>query len=99
MQRRLAAGDRERADAAFERGDALLEHGDGWIGDAAVYVAADLEVEQAGGVLDVAEDVARRLVDRHRARTRHRIGPLAGVQGQRVELQEIGVGHAALPAV
>ena len=32
MQRRLAAGRRDRADAAFERGDALLEHRAGRIG-------------------------------------------------------------------
>ena len=36
MQRGLAGGDRERADAAFELADALLEHRGGRIGDAAV---------------------------------------------------------------
>ena len=97
VQRRLAARHRERADAAFEGCDAFLEHRHGGIGDAAVDMAADLEVEQAGGVLDIAEDIGGRLVDRHGARAGHRIGPLARMQRECVKLEEIGVGHEALP--
>ena len=62
----------ERARALLQRRDPLLEHRDGRIGDAAVDVAADLEVEQARGMVDVAEDERRRLVDRHRARAGRR---------------------------
>ena len=86
----------ERARALLQRGHPLLEHRDGGIGDAAVDVAADFEVEQAGGVIDVAEDERGRLVDRHRPRAGDGIGMLAGVQRQRVGLQELGVDHEAL---
>ena len=99
VQRRLAARHAQRARALLERRDALLEHGDGGIGDAAVDVAADLEVEQARGMIDVAEHEGRRLVDRHGARAGDRIGMLAGMQGQRVGLQELGFDHGASPTV
>ena len=63
------------------------------IGDAAVDVAADLEVEQARGMVDVAEDEGRRLVDRHGPRAGDRVGMLARMQRQRVGLEEFGVDH------
>jgi hypothetical protein len=47
MQRGLACGHRERADAAFELGDAFLENGGGRIGDPAVAKAVGLEMSKA----------------------------------------------------
>jgi hypothetical protein len=47
MCRPPAARHAERARALLQRRHALLEHRDGRVGDAAVDVAADLEVEQA----------------------------------------------------
>ena len=82
MQRRLAAGGRHRADAAFQRRDALLQHGDGRVGDARIDVPGPLQVEQRGRVLGVVEHVGGGLVDRHGARAGGRIGPLAGMQAQ-----------------
>ena len=99
VQRRLAARHAQRARALLQRRHALLEHGDRRIGDAAVDVAADLEVEQARGMVDVAEHEGRRLVDRHRPRAGDRIGMLAGMQGQRIGLQELGFDHDASPIV
>ena len=93
MQRRLAAGGADGADAALERRDALLEHGDGGVRDPRIDVAGALEIEQRGGMIDVAEDVGRRLVDRHRARAEDRVRMLARMQAERVEFQEFGVGH------
>ncbi len=52
-----------------------------------------LQVEQRGGVVGVAEDIGGGLVDRHRARAGGRIGLLAGMQAQRVEMEELGIGH------
>ncbi len=99
VQRRLAARHAQRAGALLQRRHALLEHRDGRIGDAAVDVAADLEVEQAGGMVDVAKHEGRRLVDRHRPRAGDGIRVLAGMQGQRVGLEELGVGHGISPTV
>ena len=93
VQRGLPARHAQRARTLLQSGDTLLEHRDGGIGDAAVDVAADLEIEQARGVVDVAEHEGRRLVDRHGPRAGDGIGMLAGMQRQRVGLQELGVGH------
>ncbi len=93
MQRRLSARHAQRARSLLQRGDSFLEHRDGGIGDAAINVAADFEIEQAGGVVDVAEHEGCRLVDRHGPRAGDGIGMLAGMQRQGVGLQELGVGH------
>ncbi len=93
MQRRLAARGADRADAALERREPLLEHGDGGIGDARIDVAGLLEIEERGGVVAVAEDVARRLIDRHGARAGDGIGPLPGMERQRGKFGKLGVGH------
>ena len=91
MQRRLAAGGGDRADAALQRRDALLQHRHRRVGDARIDVPGALQVEQGGGVLGVVEHVGRGLVDRHRPRARGRVGPLAGVQGERVEAWSLAV--------
>ena len=77
---RLARGQRQRRDAAFERGDALLQHGLRRVHDAGVDVAELLEREQVGGMLGRIELVGRRLIDRHRDRVGRRIGAIAGMQ-------------------
>ena len=90
----VARGRRDRPDAHLERRDALLEHRDGWVGDPAVDVPGALQIEQRRSVLAVVEHVGGGLVDRHRTRPGRRVGPLAGVQGKSVELEELGIGHA-----
>ncbi|MND06775.1 hypothetical protein D3C83_283510 [compost metagenome] len=47
-------------------------------------------------MLDIAEHVGGRLVDRHGARTGRRIGLLAGMHGERIELEELRIGHGGL---
>ena len=96
VQRRLAAGGGDRADAALQRRDALLQHGHGRVGDARIDVPGALQVEQAGRVLGVVEHVGRGLVDRHGARAGGRIGPLAGMQRERVEARTARRGHGAI---
>jgi hypothetical protein len=92
-QRRLSARGRNRGDPAFERRHPLLEHRHGRIRDARVDVPGALQVEQRRGVIGVREEIGGGLVDRHGAGVHHRIGLLPGVQGQRVEAQEFGIGH------
>ena len=84
--RRLAARHDERAGQADRRHAAALEvvepgleHALGRVHDAGVDVADLGEREQVLRVRGVAELEARRLVDRHRAGTRGRIGNLPGV--------------------
>ena len=95
VQRGRAACRADRADAALERGDALLEHGDRGVRDPAVDVARRFEVEQRRRLVGVGERVRRREVDRYGPGTGGRVGPLAGVQTQRVESQEVGFHHEA----
>src|SRR4029077_14001626 len=85
-----------RADPLLERGEPLLEHRRRRIGDARVDVAGTLEVEQPGGMIGVVEQVRAGLVDRLRARTRHRIGMLPGMQAQRLEGGRLWRGHSVL---
>ena len=66
----LPGGQRHGGDTALQRGDALLEDVLGGVVDAGVDVAGLGEGEQVGGVLGVAEDERRRLVDRHRTGAR-----------------------------
>ncbi len=71
--RRCARCERERGHAAFERGEALFEHVLRRVRQAAIDVARILQPEAIRRMLAVAEHIARRLVDRHRARIRRRI--------------------------
>jgi hypothetical protein len=96
MQRRLAAGRRDAANPAFECGDAFFEHGVGRVRDARVHVAGALHIKERRGVIAVAKHERRREVDRRGARTGDRIGPLAGVQAERVELKAVRCGHGVL---
>ena len=78
--------------------DALLERRRRRVHDARVGVAVLLQVEVGRRRLRVLEDVAGRLEDRHGARAGVRVGPLAGVDGARVEAEGAGlqlfVSHA-----
>ena len=93
VERRLAACGRDRADPALECRDPLLEHRRGRVRDPRIDVPGALEIEQGRRLIGVGEHVGRRLIDRHRARPGRRVRPLAGVQGKRVELQKLGLGH------
>ena len=77
--RRLAAGDEQRADAALEARDALLHRVLGRVHDPRVDVAELLQREQVRGVLGVAEDERRGLVDRQGAGAGGAVRGLAGV--------------------
>jgi len=83
-------------DAAFEAGEALLQHIGRRVHDARVDVAQFLQGEEVGGVFGVAELVARRLVDRHGAAARCRVGRLAGVKLAGVEAKLSFTGHGSL---
>ena len=83
MQRRLAAGDRERADAAFELANALFQNRGGRVRNPAVAKAFRLEIEQSGAVIGAVEGVGRGLVDRNRDGLGRRIGFVAGVNCDR----------------
>ena len=87
---RLARGERERGDAAFERGDALLEHRLGRVHDAGVDVAELLEREQVGRVLGRIELIGGGLIDRHRDRGGGRIGAIAGMQNDGFRILALG---------
>jgi hypothetical protein len=91
VQRGLAAGGGDGADAAFQRRHPLLQHRVGRVADAAIDVAGALQVEQGGGVVARLEDERRGEVDRHGARAGRRVGGGAGVQRKGVES---GVGIA-----
>jgi len=94
---RLAAGRAHGTDTALEGGYALLEHGDRRVGDARVEVAADLQVEESGGVVHGVEHERRGLVDGHGPGSRGGVGLLACVQGACVESREVGFDHGSKP--
>eukprot|EP00966_Prymnesium_polylepis_P322312 7378582-Prymnesium_polylepis.1 len=80
-RRQAQASERVRT---LEHADALLEHVGRRIHQPRVDVAQLLQREQLGRVLGRLEDVGRRAVDGHAARG-GRVGPVAGVEAQRVE--------------
>jgi hypothetical protein len=80
-----AAGKGHRAAAALEVGHSLLEGRDRRVHDAGVGVAELLQVEVRGRRFGILEDVAGRLVDRHRAGAGVRVGALPGVHLAGVE--------------
>ena len=94
MQRGLAAGGGNGADAAFQRRYALLQHGIGRVADARVDMAGTLEVEQAGRVLARFKDEGGRQMDGHGPRAGAGVGPGACMQGQGVKAGVWVTGHA-----
>ena len=58
------AGRADRTDAAFERGDAFFQYGHGRIRNTAVDVSGAFEIEQRRGLVRVAEDERRCLINR-----------------------------------
>ena len=99
VQRGLAAGGGDGADAAFERRHALLEHRVGRVADARVDVARALQVEQRRGMVARLEDEGGGEVDRHGARAGGGVGRGAGVQRERVEAGVGIAGHEGLSRV
>ncbi len=93
VQRGLAAGGGDRADAAFQRGHTLLEHGRGRVGDPAVDVAGALHVEQRGGVPARLEHERGGQVDGRGPRAGGGVGRGAGVQREGVEGRVGRAGH------
>ena len=81
-----AGRDGQARGAAFEGRDAVFEHALGGVGQTAVDVARVRQSEAGLGVVEVVEDVAGGLVDRHRAGVGGRVGLLlADVQLQGFE--------------
>ena len=73
------------------------------IADAAVDVPGGSRLKSAGGLIGVAEDIGRRLIDRHRAGAGQRVDHLPGMERQRVELRKLRIDHrrhtpASIPA-
>ena len=66
VEGRLSGRDAQRLDAAFESRDAALQYIGRRIGDAAVAIAVDVEVEQRGAMVRTVEGVGHGLIDRHR---------------------------------
>ncbi|MNS81596.1 hypothetical protein D3C72_1153100 [compost metagenome] len=83
---RHARGHGQGRDPALQRRQTLLQHVGRRVHDAGVDIARHLQVEQVGPVLGVVEGVAGGLIDRHRDRLGRRVGRIAGVDGERVEL-------------
>ena len=88
MQRRLTARGGESADPAVQRGDAFLQHGGRRVGNARLDMPRALHVEERGGLVGVLKDVGGGLEDRRRPRTRTGVGPLTGMEAERVEARE-----------
>ncbi len=57
VQRGLAAGGGNGANAALQSGDALLEHGGGGVADAAVDVASAFQIEQGCRLVGRLKDI------------------------------------------
>jgi hypothetical protein len=83
MQCRLAARDRQRADAAFELGDALFEDRGRRVGDPAVTIAFGFQVKEGCAMIGAVERVGCGLIDRNSDRLGGRIGFVASVNGDR----------------
>ena len=83
-------GDGETCHATLERGDTVLEDALGGVGQTAVDVTGVGKTKAVGGVLGVAEHIARGLVDRHGAGVGCRIGALlANVKLQGIETKGV----------
>jgi len=96
VQRGLAAGHRNRANAAFQGADALLQHRVGRVADAAVDMARPFQIEQRLRVVAGLKDERGGEVNGQCAGAGGRVGRRACVQGQGVKTG-IGVaGHEDL---
>ena len=81
----MARGRGDRGAATFEAGDAFFQHRHGRVVEARIDVAEIVQVEEAGGVIDIVEHVRGGLVDRRRARAGDRVGRGAGMDRARLE--------------
>ena len=83
-------GDGKTGHATLERGDTVLEDALGGVGQTAVDVTGVGKTKAVGGVLGVAEHIARGLVDRHGTGVGCGIGALlANVQLQGIETKGV----------
>ena len=83
-------GDGKTGHATLERGDTVLEDALGGVGQTAVDVTGVGKTKAVGGVLGVAEHIARGLIDRHSTGVGCRIGALlANVQLQGIETKGV----------
>ena len=85
-----ARGDGEASNATLERGDTVLKDALSGVGQTAVDVTGVGKTKAIGGVLGVAEHIARGLVDRHGTGVGCGIGALlANVQLQGIETKGV----------
>ena len=75
------------ADAALQRRHPFLQGGDRGVGQAGIDVAHLLQVEERGGMIGVAEDIGRGLVDRDLPRACCGVRPVARMDLQGVEAE------------
>ena len=80
--RRHAARDHERANAALNRGEALLQNGGGRVHDAGVNIAGDIEIKKIGAVLRIIEGIAGGLINGNGDGAGGRVGTVSGVNGK-----------------
>src|SRR5271169_4948165 len=81
VERRLTGGHSEGGDAALELRDAFLQNVGRRIGDAAVVIAGDFEIEHCGGFVRALEFIGYVLIDRRRDRFGRGIATKAAVNG------------------
>ena len=82
----------DRRATAFQGRHAFLEHGRRGVHQARIDVTEGLQIEQAGGVIGIVEDVGGRLVDGHRPGAGRGVGKLPGVQAQCLQ-PEFTISH------
>ena len=85
-----------RPRAAFKRANPRGQRRYGRVGQPRVNIADFLQIEQFGGVIGVAENIGRGLINRNLPRAGGRIGRSACVNGQRVKALWFVV-HVILP--
>ena len=86
----LARSERQSGNPALESRDAFFEDAIRRVHDAGVNVAELGQSEQVGGMRGVAEQVARRPVDRYPDGGRRRLAPVARMERERFRMLALG---------
>ncbi len=96
---RMTGRTADSARAAFQRGDPVAKGGHGGIGQAGIDIADFLQAEERGGMVCVAEDIGRCLVNRHLTRASGGVRVCARMNLQGVEPHWLAVGHVGSPSL
>jgi hypothetical protein len=89
VEGRLPGRDAQRVDAPLECGDAALQYVRGRIGDAAVAIAFDLEIEKGRAVLGAVEREGHGLIDRDRHGFRRGVTIITAVNRDGLALHDL----------